>query len=501
MDLSDIIVSLWDGLPNQGTFLGSGVCIAPDKVLTAKHVICPESGEVPAKSLKVGMVRRDPGMPIKEVKHHPDRDISLLTLAQPHNKTQVGCNSGITLAQGLDVELLGYDNSPSGGDTKRFGSTLSIWAAPDSWKFHTQPSHGMSGGAVLANGTLIGIIQAKSDSQNAGIMIPLTAIWDDFLNTHLPAVTSPTASTASAPSTPSFEDQIIAQISKALSGKGMDVYQQTLREELNQVLQQMKLPTVNTQPDAIAKGLVQALQQCGRDCLVINQAFSGAMFRCFDPHDPNSVFDKVEGDLHAIQKGIETILGYLVLSLVNPDDAVQLTSWLGADDLSGYYFELHVRTLGGVELFVSHHQRRKANIDLDKSGRSINGRHIIFHSVSPFQWSDEAKLQETQLAVWNAVNHEERSTTLTSDEVEELEATLNQRRVRHRDQEHYCLVLEFEDNKDTAYTQQCAKFLSKLKIPMVRYKVPGSGKAFHGQEQNLMTAVADFLKSFNECIP
>ncbi len=185
MDLSDIIVSLWDGLPNQGTFLGSGVCIAPDKVLTAKHVICPASGkEVPANRIKAGMVRRDPGMPIKSLHHYPDRDITLLNLIQPHNKTQAGCNSNVTLKQGMVVELLGYDNSPSGGDTKRFQSTLSIWAEPDSWKFHTQPSHGMSGGAVLWDGELVGIIQAKSDSQNAGIMIPLSAIHD-FLAANL----------------------------------------------------------------------------------------------------------------------------------------------------------------------------------------------------------------------------------------------------------------------------------------------------------------------------
>ncbi len=190
MDLSDIIVSLWDGLPNQGTFLGSGVCIAPDKVLTATHVICPDSGEVPADRIKVGMVRRDPGMPITNVQHHPNRDITLLTLTWEHKKTVVKCHLKATLEQGQAIELLGYDNSASGGDTKRFNSTLSIRAEPDSWKFHTQPSHGMSGGAVLCGEQLVGIIQAKSDSQNAGIMIPLSAIHT-FLTANLQIVPIP----------------------------------------------------------------------------------------------------------------------------------------------------------------------------------------------------------------------------------------------------------------------------------------------------------------------
>jgi len=297
-----------------------------------------------------------------------------------------------------------------------------------------------------------------------------------------------------------FKEKIKQEISKVLATSGMDEFRKVLREELNLTLIELNLEKVGIEAEDIAEGLSLALQKGGSDCLVINQSFQGAMFRCFDPLEEGSIFEKVQGNLKVVEKGIDKILGYLVLTLVDQGDSKQLSNWLGDDDLSHYYFELHVRTLGGVELFIAHEQGRSANIDLDSKSKGLEGKHLIFTKTTPFQWQDDAKLKDTQLEVWNTINDEkERVEYLTNDELEELQAILKQRSVRRRDQENYCLVLKFEDDAvNDKYTKDCSAFLSKLKIPMVRYQVPSKSKPFFGQEQTLMVAVADFLKEFSE---
>lgn len=297
-----------------------------------------------------------------------------------------------------------------------------------------------------------------------------------------------------------FKSKIKDEISKALAVDGMQEFRKVLREELNSTMKVLNLDEVGIEADDIAEGLVLALHS-GSDCLVINRSLQGAMFRCFDP-DPlesGSVYDKAKSNFKVIERGIDKILGYFVLSLVDPRDARQLSNWLGDEELSGSYFELHVRTLGGVELFIAHNQGRPANIDLDSKAKKLEGKHLIFTQTTPFQWQDAAKLKDTQLEIWNTVKDENRSEYLNRDDLEELQEILRQRSVKHRNQEHYCLVLKFEDEAaDDQYTKECSAFLKKLKIPMVRYQVPGECKPFYGQEQTLVVAVADFLKEFSE---
>lgn len=191
---------------------------------------------------------------------------------------------------------------------------------------------------------------------------------------------------------------------------------------------------------------------------------------------------------------------YLVLSLVNPKDARNLLVWLGNDDLSGMYFELHVRTLGGVELFMSYQQQKKADLELDLANKGITGKHLIFINTTPFQWNIKAKLGEVQLIIWNKFYDEERTVSLSDDEIDSLVADVNNARVKYRNPAAYCIVIDFEDDGDTSYAKHCSAFLSKLKIPMVRYKVSSDEAAFYGQENNLMSAVKQFLIDFNECI-
>jgi hypothetical protein len=145
--------------------------------LTAKHVPCPVGKqEIPFARLRAGLSGiREGGMLIHSVEHHPERDISLLVLRRPHEKPVVACNATATLQEGGQVELLAY-NMAEACLKGPIPVNLTNWSQPDSWEFHTEPAHGMSGGAVLLDNKLVGIIQARDDSQNGGIIIPLSAI-------------------------------------------------------------------------------------------------------------------------------------------------------------------------------------------------------------------------------------------------------------------------------------------------------------------------------------
>ncbi|MDO9311653.1 MAG: hypothetical protein Q7T85_08140 [Nitrosomonas sp.] len=298
-----------------------------------------------------------------------------------------------------------------------------------------------------------------------------------------------------------FLVEINKSIAKALSASGMSVYTGVLWEELNKVLDLLDIDQIDNKPELIAEWLVVALKNGGDECLVITQALSGSVYRCFDFEEDSEKYEQTKADHKTIIKGVEKILGYLVLSLVNPKDARNLMEWIGNGDLSGMYFELHVRTMGGVELFMSYQQRKKADLKLGSDGKEITGKHLIFVNTTPFQWSIKAKLQDTQLIVWNKFYDDDRTSALSDDEIETLAADILTARVRFRDSANYCIVIDFEDDGDVSYVTQCSTFLSKLKIPMVRYKVNGSDeKAFYGRETNLMSAVKQFLIDFNKCM-
>lgn len=104
----DIIVSLWNGLPSRGEYLGCGVCIAPDLILTAKHIV----KSFPPTNIFAGLIPdRDSGLPVKHIEPHLQRDVAVLALAREHKKQAIPCNLTPGLEQGKDIQLLAYNKT------------------------------------------------------------------------------------------------------------------------------------------------------------------------------------------------------------------------------------------------------------------------------------------------------------------------------------------------------------------------------------------------------
>ncbi len=216
-----------------------------------------------------------------------------------------------------------------------------------------------------------------------------------------------------------FLTEIQKHIAKALSVSGMSVYTQVLWQELNKVLVTLGMSEVDCEPMLIAEQLVLALQQGGKKCPVINKALTDSVERCLDKKKDRETYENAFPHHKEILDVVEQVLGYLVLSLVDKSDARNVSEWL-QNDLNDLYFELYIRTLGGVELFIARHQERKSNLKLDENKDDVTGMHLIYHNTDVSSWSDKARLDEVQRIIWSSVYKKVRSIPLEKDEIRKL---------------------------------------------------------------------------------
>ena len=177
------VISLWSGKPNQGQYLGCGVCITPERAITAFHVV----DGINIGELFVGLIPdRDTGLSVCKVYQHDDgRDIAIIELSRPHGKPICPCDFSATLSAGSDIELLAY-HKEEGAIREGIAVNLSNWVEPNTWEFHTWPAKGMSGGGALRSGKLVGVIQARDKEENSGLMIPLRSV-QEFVRSFLPS--------------------------------------------------------------------------------------------------------------------------------------------------------------------------------------------------------------------------------------------------------------------------------------------------------------------------
>lgn len=292
---------------------------------------------------------------------------------------------------------------------------------------------------------------------------------------------------------PSYLHKIKANIKQSLTGESVDVFRGVLVVELNKVVAIDGTASLSNDPAIIADTLVELLRTGGATCPAINKVLQNTASRCLDATHNN--YKSVEPNKAAVLGVIERILGNLVLSLVDENDAEDLSEWLRYD-LADLYFELHASTLGGVEIFISHYQQRQANLSLD--GRKVSGRNLIYDDSTTMSHDLGERMSDIQRLIWNTVFDDDKQTALTKHEVDELEAELITLRELEDDESNYCVAIPFEQSQDEAYRKVCEEFLTKLKIPLVHFNLNSGTDAFHGIERNLMSAVRNFLIKINK---
>ena len=488
----DIIVSLWNGLPNIGEYLGCGVCIAPVLILTAKHVVKSFS----ATDIRAGLIPdRDSGLSGKNMELHSERDVAVLTLAREHEKQVIPCNLTPGLKKGERIQLLAYNKSEK--CTKGpMNVDLSNWVEPDGWEFHTEPVPGMSGGAALRDGQLAGIIQARDKTENSGIIIPLDAV-KDFLAPFLPKKISnrPEGNGASGELPKEdgrFKAQIARRIQRELSHKDAEPLRKGLLEALGIDEENAEKASSQLADKLLAKEVDEAIRNyllfVTKDCI----------FKDGLRYEESR--DKIDG----IKEIAEELLGWLVLSSVDEEAIAELLpAGLAGDSL---YFVLGHGTLGGVELAMSRRFQRKAELLGRESPSDQRSPYHIPADPRYFTETDNETVRKLFLEIWNKVfdtpeEQKKESEKLTAQEINILNETLRDLRKRKRDTEHYYIAFPLETVEPERVKEIFRELLAKDKLnqmTVVEFGSQAGSKVLVMDEERVIAAINGFYRAVNK---
>lgn len=509
MTQPNIIVSL--KLKDSKRHLGSAVAVAPNKLLTAKHVVMPDGEKISETDIQATLISNREFLSVKHIDHHPDRDISLITLVHEHQKTVVSCNLEPALEENLMVKLLAC-NTAEKCVKGPYDVQLINWIEPGGWEFHTTPAHGMSGGAVLLDDKLVGIIQVRDNAEGSGIMIPLSEI-KEFLLEHLKLdadcqeVTelfqSESTKNKGSKLPPKNDDEFLKQIKENISNElklpEVSILTQLLEKELYKVHSSLELKNKDGKDiDGIAGALIDVMKNGGEGIPVFNQVLSTATMNCFD-RLKGSHFREARENHDAIAKTIEQLVGWLVLasldykivSKILPDSAA----------LPAIYFEIPVETAGGVEAIVSHQYKRAAVFRVETA--DICGKHMMSEKFGQISWHEDTTISALKLKLWNKVFSDSRvAPPLSETETKKLNSRLHNARNSGLKKEHYYLAIQSDKFcDDDAFKKTYKALLNKNELDnltIVRFGWGANNEYFITYEQNLMDAIHLFFNNFNE---
>jgi len=500
MTQPNIIVNL--RYKNSKENLGSAVAVASDKVLTATHVIKPGGNELPVSDYEATLLGYRESLSVKEIRHYPDRDISLITLCLEHRKTVVTCDFESRMEEGLEVQLLAC-NTQENCIKGPFNVQLINRTEPDGWEFHTLPTHGMSGGAVLLDGKLVGIIQAKDEKENSGIVIPLSVI-KVFLYEHLnfsdsvsTVVVEPSLSKLPVKHYSELLEQIKENISKELKRPEVLVFTQSLRKQLVKIQAAMGIATrIEEDIDEVTNMLIHVMEHGGDGVPVINQALSEATKSCFDRLHGSNFRETLEHH-EVIADSIEQLLGWLVLVSLDKTIIDDIRPETGI--LPAIFFELPIETAGGVEAIVSYQYGRAAAF---RSGvKDMRGKHMLSEKYGNISWYDAETINSLKLNLWNKVFDENRrAPPLSVTETRTLNSRLKNNRENALNPEHYYLAIQCDkvQNGDD-FSKVYKKLLKELdNLTLVHFGWGADQDYFCTYEHDLMDAINLFLNNMKK---
>jgi hypothetical protein len=156
-DATDAVVAI----TANANVIGSGIVVAPDRVLTVSHVVTPY---LPLSSVQLHVLVGGARLPFEIIALDPERDLALLSVDLPGSIEPIVWGSSAVLARGEDVIALGF---PIG--FRSVSLTKGVVSSPEqpygsSVYVQTDAAinPGNSGGALVdADGRLVGVNVAK----------------------------------------------------------------------------------------------------------------------------------------------------------------------------------------------------------------------------------------------------------------------------------------------------------------------------------------------------
>ena len=181
------IVRVWHGRPHKGgRYRGTAFMVAPGTFVTAKHVVT----DIPSDEmyLRGPAWDDDASYAILNPISHESLDVVILRLKKittTVNPIHLSAPSSkeFDLKPGQKVLIAGYGTTDSSLETITLEIT-SYESLFDLEVVHTHIARGMSGGPVLLNDKLVGVIRARHRDQNKSYFLRLDS-FRDFIDQHL----------------------------------------------------------------------------------------------------------------------------------------------------------------------------------------------------------------------------------------------------------------------------------------------------------------------------
>ena len=165
-------------LDDQTAYKGTAFFITHRHLLTCKHVLYENADLLPDNRIYVQASLKDAGIitaKIEKVIFHPTRDVVLLVLPEAgslFDGTPISFDEITQLKIGDNVIVKGYSHQTRGMESPTL--TISSYAGEQiTYTAHTSVASGLSGAAVLLEGKLAGIMQARDTEKNQCNIIPL----------------------------------------------------------------------------------------------------------------------------------------------------------------------------------------------------------------------------------------------------------------------------------------------------------------------------------------
>ncbi|MCP4700065.1 MAG: trypsin-like peptidase domain-containing protein [Gammaproteobacteria bacterium] len=179
-DWENAIVRVWHGRPNNGgTYQGTAFFIAPEYLVTAKHVVEGLAFTEICLQSDTGAWRGGGLRGVRKPFFHPKIDIAVLPLKKTVPEARViPLSFQKDLSSGQRVTLAGYSTAEEGLESLEVQISAS-YGSYDLEAAHTPIAKGMSGGPVLFDGKLAGVTRAKDDTRT--FILPLRA-FSEFIN-------------------------------------------------------------------------------------------------------------------------------------------------------------------------------------------------------------------------------------------------------------------------------------------------------------------------------
>ncbi|MBI4792408.1 MAG: trypsin-like peptidase domain-containing protein [Deltaproteobacteria bacterium] len=476
------VARVWFGKPNAGgTYLGTAFLVSPDCLLTAHHVIenRPVS-EIYLQGQAWSGIRN-----LRDALCHdnPDIDVAILYLTKkedrpiflplaPEQDADTGTGVGAT------VTLAGFGTEYS--DLEKIEATISSYDGNcDLTVAHTSIARGMSGGPVLANGRVVGLIRARHHDSNKTYLVRLNSFRDFLMQSGCLPDRPPLKGPAAVITPDEFVARIRGKIQAELRRKPLTALAAILKQKVSEAAG----PDAETSAWLCQGDLVESVD-------LLHEATKECLAKLAD--------DGVREDaLQAMWQGAVNVLGWLVLLSVDHEWVRQHGSSL-TNGNAEVRFVVPCSTGAGLETLVARiGAKEPARFTFDPGGAEVIGQHRISGSAVEAGWDIGSCAEEIKKRIYRRIHNATPPHPFTQQHTKELNAIL--KRKGSRGENHYLSIPVTEENNPLQDPEVYQMLMQELTGLRLVYFGTGDGEGvLLLSEVDLFALVYEFLQLIKE---